>query len=65
MKFDEHVYVPVKTAIIQSPKGSNGKTFSELTEDFAKIIRKNYRILSDLSHGIRSLSAPTWRQEEW
>ena len=40
MKFDEEVYVPVKTAIIQSLKGSKGKTFSELTDDVVKIIRK-------------------------
>ena len=40
MKFDEEVYVPVKTAIIQSLKGSKGKTFTELTDDVVKIIRK-------------------------
>ena len=40
MKFDEDIYVPVKTAIIQSLKGSKGKTFTELTDDVVKIIRK-------------------------
>ena len=40
MKFDEEVYVPVKTAILQSLKGSKGKTFTELTDDVVKIIRK-------------------------
>lgn len=41
MKFDEQIYVPVKSAILQSLKGSKGKTFTELTDDVVKIIRKN------------------------
>jgi len=40
MKFDEDIYVPVKTAILHSLKGSKGKTFTELTDDVVKIIRK-------------------------
>ena len=39
-KFDATIYEPVKAAIIQSLKGSKGKTFSELTDDVVKIIRK-------------------------
>jgi hypothetical protein len=34
------VYEPVKAAIIQSLKGSRGKTFTELTDDVVRIIRK-------------------------
>jgi hypothetical protein len=30
---DESVYEPVKAAIIQSLRGSKGKTFTELTDD--------------------------------
>jgi hypothetical protein len=39
-KFDSGIYEPVKDAIIQSLKGSKGKTFTELTDDVVKIIRK-------------------------
>ena len=39
-KLDVAIYEPVKTAIIQSLKGSKGKTFTELTDDVVKIIRK-------------------------
>src|SRR5690242_19141631 len=40
MKIDVAIYEPFKAAIIQSLKGSKGKTFSELTDDVVKIIRK-------------------------
>ena len=39
-KFDAAIYEPVKAAIIQSLKGSKGKTFTELTDDVVKIIKK-------------------------
>jgi hypothetical protein len=39
-KFDMAIYEPVKAAILQSLKGSNGKTFTELTNDVVKIIKK-------------------------
>lgn len=39
-KFDIAIYEPVKAAILQSLKGSKGKTFTELTDDVVKIIRK-------------------------
>ncbi len=39
-KFDASIYDPVKAAILQSLKGSRGKTFSELTDDVVKIMRK-------------------------
>ena len=39
-KFDVAIYEPVKAAIIQSLKGSKGKTFTDLTDDVTKIIRK-------------------------
>ena len=38
--FDAEIYEPVKAAIIESLKGSKGKTFTELTDDVVKIIRK-------------------------
>lgn len=37
---DEEIYTPFKAAILQSLKGSRGKTFTELTDDVVKIIRK-------------------------
>lgn len=40
MKFEAAVYKPVKAAILQSLKGSKGKTFTELTDDVVRIIRK-------------------------
>jgi hypothetical protein len=39
-KFDAAIYEPVKAAIIQSLKGSKGKTFTDLTDDVVKIIRR-------------------------
>ncbi len=39
-KFDTAIYEPVRAAILQSLKGSKGKTFTELTNDVVKIIRK-------------------------
>ena len=39
-KFDAAIYEPIKAAIIKSLKGSKGKTFTELTEDVTKILRK-------------------------
>ena len=39
-KFDAAIYDPVKAAILQSLRGSNGKTFTELADDVVKIIRK-------------------------
>jgi hypothetical protein len=39
-KFEEAIYIPFKSAILQSLKKSNGKTFTELTDDVIKIIRK-------------------------
>ena len=39
-KIDSSIYDPFKAAILQSLKGSKGKTFSELTDDVVKNIRK-------------------------
>jgi hypothetical protein len=39
-KFDSSIYEPVKAAILQSLKGSNGKTFTQLTDDVVRIIKK-------------------------
>ncbi len=39
-KFDRAIYQPIKTAILQSLKGSKGKTFTELSKDVEKIILK-------------------------
>lgn len=39
-KFDTSIYEPFKSAIIQSLKGSKGKTFAELTDQVVKIIRE-------------------------
>jgi len=39
-KFDASIYEPVKAAILQSLKGSKGKTFTQLTDDVVKIIHK-------------------------
>lgn len=39
-KLEASVYDSVKAAILQSLKGSKGKTFTELTDDVVKIIRK-------------------------
>ena len=40
IKIDEAVYTAIKAAIIQSLKGSSGKSFTELTDDVVRIIRK-------------------------
>ena len=40
MKFDAEIYEPIKAAILQSLKGSRGKSFTELSDDVVKIIRK-------------------------
>lgn len=40
MKVDAAIYEPVKAAIIQSLKNTKGKTFTELTDDVVKIVRK-------------------------
>jgi hypothetical protein len=40
MKIDEAIYEPFKAAILQSLKGSKGKTFTELSNDVAGIINK-------------------------
>ncbi len=37
---DTAIYEPFKAAILQSLKGSKGKTFTELTDDVVKIIRQ-------------------------
>ena len=39
-KFDTAIYNPFRDAIMQSLKGSRGKTFTELSDDVKKIIRK-------------------------
>lgn len=39
-KFDSTIYELFKAAIIQSLKRSKGKTFTELTDDVVKIIKK-------------------------
>jgi hypothetical protein len=39
-KIDAAIYEPVKAAIVQSLKGSKGKTFTALTDDVVKIISK-------------------------
>ena len=39
-KIDSSIYEPFKAAILQSLKGSKGKTFGELTDDVVKIIKK-------------------------
>ena len=40
IKIDAAIYEPIKAAIIQSLKENKGKTFTQLTDDVAKIIRK-------------------------
>ncbi len=37
---DSKIYEPFKAAILQSLNGSPGKTFTDLTDDVAKIIKK-------------------------
>lgn len=36
----DEIYIPFKVAILQSLKGSKGKTFTELSDDVVKIIKK-------------------------
>ncbi|MEO7923742.1 MAG: hypothetical protein ABIR30_08680 [Chitinophagaceae bacterium] len=38
-KFDAAIYEPVKAAILQSLKGSKGKTFTELADDVVAILK--------------------------
>jgi len=40
IKIDTAIYEPFKAAIFKSLKGSKGKTFTELTDDVVKTIRK-------------------------
>ncbi|HLF45601.1 MAG TPA: hypothetical protein VI548_04215 [Chitinophagaceae bacterium] len=40
MKMDAAIYEPFKSAILQCLKGSRGKTFTELTNEVEKIIRR-------------------------
>lgn len=40
MKMDTAIYETVKAAILQSLKGSKGKTFTELTDDVVKTVKK-------------------------
>ena len=40
MKIDTAIYEPFNAAILQSLKGSKGKTFTELTDSVTKIIKK-------------------------
>jgi len=42
VKIDSSIYEPFKTAILQSLKGSKGKTFTELSDDVIKIIKKKF-----------------------
>lgn len=37
---DSNIYEPFKAAILQSLKGSKGKTFTDLTDDVVRIIKK-------------------------
>lgn len=39
-QFDAAVYEPVKAAILESLKGSKGKTWTQLSEDVVKIMKK-------------------------
>jgi|SRR5688572_8241357 len=39
-KIDSSIYEPFKAAILQSLEGSKGKTFSELTDDVVKNIKR-------------------------
>ena len=40
IKIDSSIYEPFKAAILQSLKGNKRKTFTELTDDVVKIIKK-------------------------
>jgi len=39
-KIDSSIYEPFKVAILHSLKGSKGKSFTDLTDDVVKVIRK-------------------------
>ena len=39
-KIDTTIYEPFKAAVLKSLKGSKGKTFTDLTDDVVKTIRK-------------------------
>ena len=41
-KIDTTIYEPFKAAILKSLKGSKGKTFTDLTDDVVKTIRKTF-----------------------
>ena len=41
-KIDTYVYDPFEAAILKSLKGSKGKTFTDLTDDVVKTIRKSF-----------------------
>ena len=41
-KIDSKMYEPFKAAILKSLKGSKGKTFTDLTDDVVKTIRKTF-----------------------
>jgi hypothetical protein len=38
--FDASIYKPFKAAVIQSLQGSKGKTFTQLSDDVVKIIKR-------------------------
>jgi len=42
VKIDSSIYEPFKAAILQSLKGTKGKTFTELSDDVVKIIKKRF-----------------------
>ena len=42
VKIDAAIYEPFKKAILQSLKGNKGKTFTDLTDDVVKTIRKSF-----------------------
>jgi len=42
VKIDSSIYEPFKAAILQSLKGSKGKTFTELSDDVIKIVKKKF-----------------------
>lgn len=42
MNMDAETHKRIKAAILQSLKGSNGKTFTELSDDVVKIIKKTW-----------------------
>jgi hypothetical protein len=61
--FDASIYEPFKAAVIQSLQGSKGKTFTEVTDDVVKIIKKKMPGLKDQFPGTRFLSGLIWRRE--